>query len=117
MRVARSYKCSARTPRAWRSAELLFCELVIDWWQTHAAQCLRWLLKRCRGYDEPLALLQALSATLHERDANGAVELSIRQHPARHHNKSPLMNFINNNILDIRGRHIFRRSYKLHLVT
>jgi hypothetical protein len=73
------------------------------------------LLNRCRGYDEPLALLQTFSATLQERDPNGAVELSIGQQPPRHHNKSPLMNFINNNIFDIRGLHILRS--KLHLAS
>jgi hypothetical protein len=73
------------------------------------------LLNLCRGYDEPLAPLQTFTATLHERDANGTVQLSIGQQPVRHHNKSPLMDFINYNIFDIRGHHILR--CKLHLAS
>jgi len=45
------------------------------------------------------------SSTLQERDTNGAVEFSVGQHPLRHHNKSPLMDFIDNNIFHVWGVH------------
>jgi len=58
-----------------------------------------------RADDHFFPFFHVLSSAFHQLDTDGAKDFTVRHYPLRHHYKSPLMDFINNDIFHIKFFH------------